>query len=130
MKHAHRSYIFLPVTILLLCLQTCTAQNTHTSDLTWNASPSGGVSSYNVYQSTTPGAEVIAKTGILASSCVAGVCKFTVPGLAPLTKYFWTVTAVCLVCVPPESVFSNEASGTTKADGQPSPASGLAAATN
>ena len=92
----------------------------HSAQLAWTQSTSTGVTGNNVYRSQTHGGPY------------NKVATFTTPTtsdtdgpLAPVTTYFWVVTATCSTCNPTESVFSNEVTGTTLPDGQPNPATGL-----
>ena len=71
--------------------------------LTWHASP--GAASYNVYRSTSSGAEVRIQTGLTTTS-------FTDSGLTNSTTYFYQVSAVNSVS---EGSRSNERSATPSA---------------
>lgn len=109
-----RFFSLQSITLVFLLTLMGNCSNTHSADLSWTASTASGVTSYNVYRATTSGAEVLVKSGVAGTT-------FTDTGLAPLTKYFYWATAVCPTCLPSESDPSNEASGTTPADGKPSP---------
>jgi hypothetical protein len=75
--------------------------------LTWTASPDA--SSYNIYRSTTSGAETLLTTGVTGTS-------FTDTGRTNGTTYFYKITAVNSVG---ESGKSNEASATPQNSGLP-----------
>jgi len=108
----------------LLFASACFAQNTHTATLTWSQSPSSGVTSNNVYFSTTKGGPY---TSVFSSA--SPITTYTVTNLAPATTYYFVVTAVCATCSPQESAYSNEASATTK-NGQPQSPSSLTVTAN
>jgi hypothetical protein len=76
--------------------------------LTWTASTSSDVVSYNVYRSTTSGAYTSTPLASVGASTTPG---FTDSTVSSGTTYFYVVTAVIASKV--ESVFSNEVSATT-----------------
>jgi hypothetical protein len=97
----------------------------HSIALSCTASPSAGVTGYNFYRGTAPGAQ--GSTPLNAS--LVATCAYTDTTPAAATTYYYTVKAYCNTCSPNLSVASNEASGTTLGDPQPLPPTGLTVGT-
>lgn len=75
-------------------------------DVTWTASPTVGVTGYQVYRSSDPGGPYAA----LGGSVGAGTLGITDSGLDPATDYFYVVQAIAGTWVSADSM---EATGTT-----------------
>jgi hypothetical protein len=84
----------------------------HTVMLTWTASTSSGVTSYNIYSSASSGGPYT----ILGST--SGCCSFQALNLVAGNTYYFVATAVAPPCVDGqdvpcgESIYSNEAMAT------------------
>jgi hypothetical protein len=92
------------------------ATTPHVATLTWTASTTSGVG-YNVYRSTTTGAEAppaLNGTTPVAVSCSGATCTYAdSANLVEGTTYFWVVRAVVTNSGgTTESVNSNEVSAT------------------
>lgn len=91
----------------------------HCVSLSWLASTSSGVTSYNVYRGATSGGEAVYVTGVTTTTYVD-------TGVSPGATYFYEVTAVCpTLCNPTESGPSNEVTATIPLNGQPAAPTGL-----
>jgi len=101
--------------------RTSFGAGTHQATLNWTQSVTSGVTSNNVYQSTTNGGPY---TKIFSSAAPIVTYQVT-SGLVGNTTYYFVVTAVCSTCNPSESAYSNQVSGTTSADPQPQPPQSL-----
>ena len=100
-------------TIGLACAQTAPPPASHSVTLTWTASTSTDVTSYNVYRATTNGGPTYTKIGS------ATLLTYTDANVSSGVTYYYVVTSVAPACpsavtatTPPcgESVYSNQAS--------------------
>lgn len=100
-------------TIGLACASVAPPPASHSVTLTWTASTSTGVTSYNVYRATTNGGPSYSKIGS------ATLLTYSDANVSSGVTYYYVVTAVAPACpsaatatTPPcgESVYSNQAS--------------------
>jgi fibronectin type 3 domain-containing protein len=82
---------------------TLNPMSTSSATLTWDPNTETNLSSYRVYQSTTPGVY-----GAAIATVPAGASGYTVTGLAIGTTYYFRITAVD--STSNESLPSNEVS--------------------
>jgi len=111
---------------LLLSASLAFTQGTHTATISGCTDTTPNVQ-YNLYQGTTKGGE--SSTPVNATP--SATCSFSVTGLMGLTTYFWYTKAVCSTCSPSLSLSgpSNEVTGTTLSDPQPTAPTGLSTGT-
>lgn len=102
-------------------ISTPNTLSSHSVQLSWGASNSQGVDSYNMYRSLTSGGEVMGQPFATGLTC----CGWTDSNVNANTTYYYKVTAVCSSCSPSESGFSNETSAVIPPNGQPSPPTNL-----
>ena len=115
--HGHTFYTMKKLLFLLIFVVSCRAQTAHSNTLNWTASPSSGITGYNIYRSSTSG-----QYGTTPFASVSGTTlTFVDSSTKALDNFFYVVTAVCATCSPQESVFSNEVNAVTPGDARPSP---------
>lgn len=86
-------------------VQVVIPTGTHTAKLTWSASTTSTVTSYNIYRGTADGGPYT-----LITTVSAPTLTYTDAAVASGSTYYYVVTAVDPTASPTESVYSNQVS--------------------
>ena len=115
--------------VLLVELWGCekpTTRSVHSATLTWTASPSSGVTGYNVYRAPCTGTitgSTCSQAGAFTkiNAAVVTGLTYTDTAVTAATAYDYYATAVCSACSPSESGPSVHFAGTIPPDVPPQP---------